>query len=69
MKVSAKLIHIAVEDERCFFHVLGDKRQYYDLESLTHEHPDLKEYCDLYNIDLEMEMHRQRELLGFTEKY
>ena len=69
MNASAKLVHLTVENQRCFFHVLGDKRQYYDLTSLSQEHPELKEYCDLYHIELEMEMNRQKELLGFTEKY
>lgn len=68
MNTSAKLIHVTVEKERCFFHVLGDKRQFYDLESLTKEHPELKEYCDLHHIELQIEMNRQKELLGFMEK-
>lgn len=69
MKRPAKIVHLAVAADRCFFHVLGDKHQYYDLESLTQAHPKLKEYCRANHIELEMEMLRQKELLGFTENF
>lgn len=69
MKGQKKMVHLAVADNRCFFHVLGDRRQYYDLESVTRAHPELEEYCCENHIELEMEMLRQKELLGFTEKF
>ena len=69
MKKSAGVVHIAIADSRCFFHVLGDKNQYYDLESLIQAHPVLEEYCDKNRIRLEIDMLRQRELLGFSEKF
>lgn len=65
----AKSVHIAVADDRCFFHVLGDKHQYYDLESVIRAHSELKEYCCANHIELEMELLRQKEILRFTEKF
>lgn len=69
MEKSTKLVHITVADNRCFFHVFGDKHQYYDLESMAQAHPELKEYCCADHIALEMEIIRQKEILGFTEKF
>ena len=38
-----KKITIAVADNQSFFHVLGDNKRYYDLYSLSHSHPELKD--------------------------
>lgn len=59
-----KKITIAVTDNQSFFHVLGDNKRYYDLYSLFHAHPELKDYCLNHRYELESALQKQNELIG-----
>lgn len=59
-----KKITIAVADNQSFFHVLGDNKRYYDLYSLSHSHPELKDYCLNHRYELESDLQKQNELIG-----
>lgn len=62
-------IKVSVAEDRCFFHVLGDERRYFDLDNLEKHHPELKEYCQQNHAKLESELLKQKELMGFHDKY
>lgn len=60
----SKKISISIEKDRCFYHVLGDKRKYFDLYSLQARHPELSDYCEKNKFELNRELLKQKELLN-----
>lgn len=59
-----KKICISVAEDRCFFHVFGDKHKYFDLYSLQVAHPELNDYCKEKGLELERDLLRKNELIG-----
>lgn len=60
-------ILINTDKDECFYHVLGDIKKYYDLESMKAAHPELCNLIQLNQRELERELHHRKELLGFAE--
>lgn len=58
-----KKISVSIEEDRCFYHVLGDKRKYFDLYSLQARHPELSSYCKKNKLELQRDLLKQKELL------
>ena len=44
--------------------MLGENKRYYDLYSLLHSHPELKDYCLNHRYELESDLQKQNELIG-----
>lgn len=61
-------ISVSVENERCFFHVLGDNHKFYDLYSLQMKHSELNDYCKLHKLELQSELLKQNELLEDSDQ-
>lgn len=57
-------ILISTNESECFFHVLGDTKEYYDIDSLKTAHPELEMLILLNGLELERELRRCKELLG-----
>lgn len=60
-KVSGN-INVCVNQEGCFYHVLGDDIEFYDLESLVRAHPELDEIVRHKKYDLTREFYQKQEL-------
>lgn len=59
-----KKIVLAVAENQCFLHVLGDNIRYYDITSLNRAHPELSSYIAINKYELEREMLKQNEVLS-----
>lgn len=64
----AKEVHISVAGGSCFFHILGDRRRYYDLDSLRRGHPELKDSIDEKKYELQGELMKRREMMGVSDR-
>mgnify|MGYP003300362043 CR=1 FL=1 len=62
MKKECRIIKIVKNEDGCYFHVLGDNMEYYDLENLLINHPELEEYVSQYKYELERELFQCREV-------
>lgn len=56
-------VKVEVENGKCFYHASGDTIEYYDLESLVLNHPELKSFVESFRVELQREFFRQKELL------
>jgi hypothetical protein len=63
------IITISYEDNKCFYHVMGDVKRYFDINSIIREHQEYAEYIEGHRLELEFELSRQKELVGDNEKY
>ena len=63
MKRFDKII-VGIKEGRCFFHVLGDAKEYHDMESMEYAHPELKKYIQDNRIELERTLLQQREIMS-----
>ena len=43
---NAAIITVSVSGDECFFHVMGDNKKYFDLESVYEKYPQHKEFLD-----------------------
>lgn len=55
-------ISIVDNSEECYFHVLGDKTMYFDLESLVSSHEELSDYVSKNRYEINRELYHAREL-------
>lgn len=56
-------ISISISQDRCFYHVFGDNKKYYDLYSLQTKHPELTKYCVENKLQLQRKLLKLKELL------
>jgi hypothetical protein len=59
---------ITAKDSKCFYHVLGDYKEYYDLTSIDLEHPELHDFIQKQKYTIEMAFFRKKKL-NIDEKY
>lgn len=57
-----KKIEIVKKKNRIFYKVETDMTEYYDLENLVYNHPELENYVAENKIELERVLMQQREL-------
>lgn len=59
-------IMVDSKEGRCFFHVLGDYKEFYDIESMGNAHPEEKAFIELNRYELERILSRECELVEKT---
>ena len=52
---------------RVFFHVFGDNREYYDIDSVLFSHKELRSYIASHTYELESSLLQTREKYGAYE--
>jgi hypothetical protein len=62
-------IIISTHNNKCFYHVLGDRVEFYDLESLVYSHPELSDLINLQKHSIEGEYFKKRERINFNDKF
>ncbi len=60
-------ITISHDDTECYFHMLGDNRKYFDLESMGESHPKHKEYINQHRYELMRGLYQLREMIETHE--
>lgn len=56
-------VNISIDDHDCYFHFLGDKRKYYDIEAMVRAHPEYSMYIAVHKMELIMKLRHAKELL------
>ena len=62
-------ILIDAKKDKCFYHVLGDETEFYDLYSLVSSHPEQSAFVELNRHELERGLLKQKEIMGINDKY
>ena len=60
-------ISISHNEEGCYFHVLGDDINYFDLEARVNMHPELTNYVKEHGYDLKRGLLQLQELIDTHE--
>lgn len=55
------MITVQIKDDRVFFHVKWDPKEYYDLNNLMYYHPECIEYAHEHCFELERELFQKKE--------
>ena len=55
------MIIVTKKDDRVFFHVAGDNREYYDLEAVKRNHPEMTDTVEQNAYELNHQLYYLRE--------
>ena len=66
-KMTYDKISISSDEYGCYFHVLGDNKNYMDLDSLINNHPELSEYVKEHRYELQRGLYQLQELIETHE--
>jgi len=61
-------ISISHNEDGCYFHVLGDNKNYLDLEVLVVSHPELSDYIKTHEYELKRGLYQLQELIDTHEE-
>lgn len=64
-KVLGKIM-VDSKEGRCFFHVLGDCKEFYDVESMENAHPEESAFIELNKNELNRYLYQTQEMLKAT---
>lgn len=59
-------IMVDSKDGRCFYHVLGDCKEFYDIESMETAHPEEKAFIELNKYELMRALYRAQKIINVT---
>lgn len=64
-KVLGKIM-VDSKEGKCFFHVLGDCKEFYDVESMENAHPEESAFIELNRHELNCCLYQAQEMLKAT---
>ena len=64
-KVLGKIM-VDSKEGRCFFHVLGDCKEFYDIESMGNAHPEESAFIELNKRELNRSLYQAQEMMKTT---